>query len=51
MRKYHGIWGAQTIDVWARTDHEAQFMAARKFGLPGRLRHMVSLVPTQEFTS
>jgi hypothetical protein len=51
MRKYLGTWAGTSVDVWAKTDHEARFMAARKFGLPGRLRHMVNLVPTEEFTS
>lgn len=51
MRKYFGTWAGASVDVWARTDHEARFMAARKFGLPARLRHMVSLVPTGEFIS
>lgn len=51
MRKYHGFWAGFAVDVWARTEHEARFMAARKFGLPARLRSLVRLEATQEMTS
>ena len=43
MKRYQATYEGRTLDVDARHPHEAQTAACLRFGLAGRLQHLVQV--------